>query len=646
MKIHNKNLRESGEWEDYTDGADIYSPEFEQQQELTELERERFDSLSLAGQIAEATGTDAEEIQIVLDEAAENDYPNQVVLESLQEILGISEDEMIRTVLPILKNHGFEGDYTADHYDIDDDEEDIIFESVRKNSKKRVKENTNGVKELLIGIIKDLENLDGGEDFLGMYGHIFNGCNASPKELKDLADALSDYGYDDQAKKILDYKSEKMTESYNYVSDDYENYIYHFCDVHENLEVNYYREIDLYQIGDPEEEKYININLWYSEPEGEGYTIATKDDSFEGQDFETFKKDLEKAYNNVVYKNKKMSESYSANRGSLRKSYAELHPEVKENMREGVNSISFSKKDRNNVEATFDTDDGVHVENYDTHRAVGIARDWVRKGYVCKVNGEPVDDPTVFDDCSDEGEMTCTASWRKQESSKVTFLKKKLNEAKSREAKKYYSERLKEETSREGNKRLNERFSSAEEERDAVEKFCILMDWEIKPEDVLHCVKNSDNTFTLQTENGDQFTYDPVKDCLRESQKRSVLATKNRRIAEAYSANRGSATKSYAEMHPEMKENSKTTFLANKLREAKSPRAKEYYLARLKEERVREASYQKFELPKKATPGDKDYNPDEPGKKPAKRDWTSGKMKSVNGIYGRRAWTTKEPKSK
>lgn len=479
MKIHNKNLRESGEWEDYTDGADMYSPEFEQQQELTELERERFDSLSLAGQIAEVTGKDAEEIQIVLDEAAENDYPNQVVLESLQEILGISEDEMIRTVLPILKNHGFEGDYTADHYDIDDEEEDVIFESVRKNSK-----------------------------------------------------------------------------------------------------------------------------------------------------------------------NRKMSESYAANRGSLRKSYAELHPEVKENMREGVNSISFNKTDRNNVEATFDTDDGVHVENYDTHRAVGIARDWVRKGYVCKVNGEPVDDPTVFDDCSDEGEMTCTASWRKQESSKVKFLRKKYNEARSSTARRYYSERLKEETSREKNRRLNERFSSAEEERDAVEKFCILMDWEVKPEDVLHCVKNSDNTFTLQTENGDQFTYDPVKDCLRESQKRSILATKNRRITEAYSANRGSATKSYAEMHPEMKENSKVAFLKKKFNEAKSREAKRYYSERLKEERVREASYQKFELPKKATPGDKDYNPDEPGKKPAKRDWTSGKMKSVNGIYGRRAWTTKEPKSK
>lgn len=89
------------------------------------------------------------------------------------------------------------------------------------------------------------------------------------------------------------------------------------------------------------------------------------------------------------------------------------------------------------------------------------------------------------------------------------------------------------------NRRLNERFSSVEEERDAVEKFCILMDWEVKPEDVLHCVKNSDNTFTLQTENGDQFTYDPVKDCLRESQKRSVLAAKNRRRNEAWEYSSG-----------------------------------------------------------------------------------------------------------
>ena len=89
------------------------------------------------------------------------------------------------------------------------------------------------------------------------------------------------------------------------------------------------------------------------------------------------------------------------------------------------------------------------------------------------------------------------------------------------------------------NRRLNERFSSVEEERDAVEKFCILMGWEVKPEDVLHCVKNSDGTFTLQIENGDQFTYDPVKDCLRESQKRSVLAAKNRRRNEAWEYSSG-----------------------------------------------------------------------------------------------------------
>lgn len=89
------------------------------------------------------------------------------------------------------------------------------------------------------------------------------------------------------------------------------------------------------------------------------------------------------------------------------------------------------------------------------------------------------------------------------------------------------------------NRRLNERFSSVEEERDAVEKFCILMDWEVKPEDVLHCVKNSDGTFTLQIENGDQLTYDPVKDCLRESQKRSVLAAKNRRRNEAWEYSSG-----------------------------------------------------------------------------------------------------------
>ena len=65
-----------------------------------------------------------------------------------------------------------------------------------------------------------------------------------------------------------------------------------------------------------------------------------------------------------------------------------------------------------------------------------------------------------------------------------------------------------------GKKKLNELFSSVEEENDAVEKFCILMDWEVEPEDVLHCVKNSDGNFTMQLNNGIQFTYDPVNDCL------------------------------------------------------------------------------------------------------------------------------------
>lgn len=65
-----------------------------------------------------------------------------------------------------------------------------------------------------------------------------------------------------------------------------------------------------------------------------------------------------------------------------------------------------------------------------------------------------------------------------------------------------------------GKKKLNEQFSSVEEENDAIEKFCILMDWEVEPEDVLHCVKNSDGKFTMQINDGTQFTYDPVNDCL------------------------------------------------------------------------------------------------------------------------------------
>lgn len=63
-------------------------------------------------------------------------------------------------------------------------------------------------------------------------------------------------------------------------------------------------------------------------------------------------------------------------------------------------------------------------------------------------------------------------------------------------------------------KRVREQLSSVEEENEAVEKFCILMDWEVAPEDVLHCVKNGDGTFTMQVIDGTQFKYNPVEDCL------------------------------------------------------------------------------------------------------------------------------------
>lgn len=90
------------------------------------------------------------------------------------------------------------------------------------------------------------------------------------------------------------------------------------------------------------------------------------------------------------------------------------------------------------------------------------------------------------------------------------------------------------------NKRLNEMFSSVEEENDAVENFCILMDWEVEPEDILHCVKNSDGKFTMQLNDGTQFTYDPVrhqvvsgKNVFVES--RGNKKMKNRRVVEANS---------------------------------------------------------------------------------------------------------------
>ena len=67
-----------------------------------------------------------------------------------------------------------------------------------------------------------------------------------------------------------------------------------------------------------------------------------------------------------------------------------------------------------------------------------------------------------------------------------------------------------------GQTKLEENFSSVDEEADAVENFCILMDWEVSPEMIQHCVKNSDNNFVMQIDDGTQFVYDPVNDCIVE----------------------------------------------------------------------------------------------------------------------------------
>ena len=87
-----------------------------------------------------------------------------------------------------------------------------------------------------------------------------------------------------------------------------------------------------------------------------------------------------------------------------------------------------------------------------------------------------------------------------------------------REGKKMHKPTLKEAQKRvaliAGKKKLNELLSDANEEKNAIENFCILMDWEVEPKDILHCIKNSDFNFTMQLNDGTQFTYDPVNDCL------------------------------------------------------------------------------------------------------------------------------------
>lgn len=64
-------------------------------------------------------------------------------------------------------------------------------------------------------------------------------------------------------------------------------------------------------------------------------------------------------------------------------------------------------------------------------------------------------------------------------------------------------------------KRVRESLSSVEEEEvdEAVEKFCILMDWEVTPEDI-QAVAEADGKYIMHLKDETSFTYDPVEDCL------------------------------------------------------------------------------------------------------------------------------------
>lgn len=58
--------------------------------------------------------------------------------------------------------------------------------------------------------------------------------------------------------------------------------------------------------------------------------------------------------------------------------------------------------------------------------------------------------------------------------------------------------------------RLKESFD--DEVKDAIESFCILMDWEITPEDIKSCEYSDDGLFEITTNSGENFTYDIVND--------------------------------------------------------------------------------------------------------------------------------------
>lgn len=50
----------------------------------------------------------------------------------------------------------------------------------------------------------------------------------------------------------------------------------------------------------------------------------------------------------------------------------------------------------------------------------------------------------------------------------------------------------------------------------AVEKFCMLMDWEVKPEDIIRCViiDDLDGLFSIETADGEKFRYNMKDDCI------------------------------------------------------------------------------------------------------------------------------------
>lgn len=64
-----------------------------------------------------------------------------------------------------------------------------------------------------------------------------------------------------------------------------------------------------------------------------------------------------------------------------------------------------------------------------------------------------------------------------------------------------------------GKKTANKLKESFDDEvKDAIENFCILMDWEVSPDDIKSCEYSDDGLFEITTNSGENFTYDFVND--------------------------------------------------------------------------------------------------------------------------------------